>query len=167
MIRPLRQRHRFIVFALALFLPLAFVLALSARKTPPRMRELPRALSNEASSFPRVLWMNENLWPDRNLTTRVCGDSIPPSRLALELHPREDFNAPDILVYWSPQNSGEDLNDAYLLGTLAGKHKRSWPLPEAALQTEGQIVLYSLGHQQILERAVLPLRKILEGGQWQ
>jgi hypothetical protein len=165
MIRPLRQRHRFIFSALAALLPLAFVLAWSARNTPLRVRELPAALSNQLSSFPHVLWEKQNLWPDLKMSTRICGDALPPTQLALELHPHEDFNAPDVLVYWSPQSSGEDLNEAYLLGTLAGMHKRSWPLPQAALQSEGKLILYSLGHQRILATAALPLREILEGGQ--
>ena len=167
MIRPLRRRHRFIVSALAVLLPLAFVFALSARKTSALMRDLPLALSKQASSFPRVLWEKENLWSDLKMSTRVCGDELPPTQLALELHPFEDLKAPDVLVYWSPQNSGEELNEAYLLGALAGRHKRSWPLPQAALQSEGKIVLYSLGHQQILASAALPLSEILQEGRKQ
>lgn len=163
MIQPLRQRHRFIIITLAALLPLAFVFALRARKTAPLMRELPSALRHAAASFPRVLWEKENLWPTLKMSTRVCAEAFPPAQLALELHPHEDLNASDILVYWSPKSSGENLNEAYLLGTLAGKHKRSWPLPQAALQTEGRIVLYSLGHQKVLASAALPLHEIMKG----
>jgi len=167
MIRPLRQRHRLIISTLAVLLPLAFVLGLSARKTSPTMRETPPALRPEPFSLPRVLFEKEDLWSGMKITTRVCAEALPATRLVLELQPQEDLHSPDILVYWSPQISGsahELLKEAHLLGTLAGRQKHSWLLSGTMVQAEGTLILYSLGHQTVLASALL---KIPQGGQQQ
>ncbi len=167
MIRPLRQRHRFLLAILSILLPLAFALALFARKAPSRVQETSAVLRGDTPALPRVLFEKEDLWPDSKIAARVCADALPPAQLALELQPREDFKAPDVLVYWSPRNSGADeelLREAYLLGALAGKQKRRWLLPEAALQAEGALILYSLGHQQVLATTALPVAAFLKGG---
>lgn len=167
MIRPLRQRHRLLLTSLALLLPLAFAFALRARKAPAPAEAIPAVLQYAVSPASKILWERDNLGPDLKISARVYGDALPPTSLLLELQPQSELNAPDILVYWSPQTSSTSdalLRGAYLLGTLAGKQKRIWPLPEAALQVEGTLLLYSLGHQQTLAIATLPLVEILEGG---
>lgn len=167
MIRPLRQRHRLLLASLALLLPLAFALAMLARKSPSRAEVLPPVLRHAVASFEIVLWQSEKLFPNLNFSARVYGDALPPTQFQLELQPQAELHAPDVLVYWSPRISGASealLHEAYLLGTLAGKQKRSWILPQAALHNEGTLLIYSLGHQQTLATAVLPLPEILKGG---
>lgn len=160
MIRPLRQRHRIVISTLAVLLPLAFALGLSSRKAPPRMQETPTPLRESSAILPQVLFETEDLWPDFKIFTRLLADALPPTRLAVELQPQKNLSAPDILVYWTQQNSGEEaapLTEAYLLGTLAGKQTRNWFLPEAALQSEGKLILYSLAHQTVLATASLKI----------
>ncbi len=166
MILSLRRRHRWLIAILSVLLPLAFAAAMFARKAP-RANEAPAAFPPLAPALSQIILSKNDLWPNLNLVTRVCGDALPPTQLALELQPQEELRAPEVLVYWSPQNSGAPealLRDAYLLGTLAGKQKRSWPLPEAALRADGMLILYSLGHQQVLATAALPVLENIKGG---
>lgn len=167
MIRPLRQRHRMIISLLALVLPVAFIFALAARKRVPRMQDVPASLRGNDATLPQTLFEREDLWPDLSITTRLLADQHQPAKLAVELHPQEALAAPDILVYWRPRDveaSAASLAQAYLLGTLGGRQKRSWYLPEAARTTEGELILYSLGHQTILATAPLA---IPQGGRTQ
>jgi len=165
MIHPLRQRHRLNLTILAVVLPLAFALGLLARKASPTMHAAPSALSHEPFALPRMIFEKEDLWPGIKITTRVYTDAPSGLLFALELQPREDVHAPDILVYWSARTSGNEqelLKEAHLLGALAGRQKRSWLLPGTMERVDGKVILYSLGHQAVVASASLT---ISQGGQ--
>lgn len=166
MILSLRRRHRWLTTILSVLLPLAFVAALFARKVP-RANEASAAFPALAPTLSQVLLSKNDLWPNHNISTRVCGDAHLPTQLTLELQPLEELKAPEVLIYWSPQNAGAPevlLHEAYLLGTLAGKQKRTWLLPEAALRADGTLIMYSLGYQKILATTALPVLENLRGG---
>ena len=163
MIMPLRKRHRFMITLLAIVLPIAFITGLTGRQAPAVMEIPPVDLQASAAVFSQIVYEKNDLWPGHTITTRLCADGMPPTRLTVELQPREDFKIPDLLVYW---HEGEMVEGdripagAFLLGNLAGRQARQMILPEGALQYDGRLVLFSLAHQKIFASAALPTRTI-------
>ena len=158
MIRPLRTRHRVMVTVLAVTLPILFVAGLLARKPPAEMEALPEAIPFFSETYPRLLDEAPNLWGELAILTRLHADATPASHLAVELHPEAYLKAPDVLVYWHVGAlSAEDIipDGAYLLGGLAGTRAQHFALPDTALHTDGHLILYSLGHQQMIATASL------------
>jgi hypothetical protein len=150
MIAPLRARHRLWTTTLAVALPALYVLALLARTQVPAV-ELPPALAEDAGG--EVVREATDLFADHAVTTRVrrAGD-----RFRVELEPVAPIVSPAVLVYWSPSPAGEALPaESFLLGSLAGVRARAFDLPAAALGRDGWLVLYSLGHQQVIDAAAL------------
>lgn len=89
---------------------------------------------------------------------------MPPSQLAAELQPAQALPLPEVLAYWredGPAHEPGSLEDAFLLGTLAGTQPRRWLLPQGAQLGDGHLILYSLPHQKIIAQAGLPLRRII------
>ncbi len=164
MIRPLRRRHRRILTALAIVLPLAFVAGIASRKSIPAMAEIPPAIQTAAPEFTHRIFEQNDLWGQLNIITRVYADSLPPSRLAVELHPQRYLEYPDLLVYWSA-GAGSDAKippqEAFLIGVLSGREKGRFLLPAPALETDGLLILYSLAQQQRIAAAALPSHSIL------
>lgn len=159
MILSLRQRHRLLMFSLAIILPVAFVAALFVRQPIPATPELPvnfPPLSNESW---RLVFEKDDLWPGLPISTRLYSNRQSDTLLTLELQPRENLKTPDILVYCHPAFSAS-LNQlperAQLLGTLAGMEKRWFMLPLAKSEQETAIMLYSLAHQKIIAAIKLP-----------
>ena len=166
MIRPLRQRHRIAISAIAILLPIAFVAGIAARKTIPAM-ELPPAIIQPQPAFSHLVFKKDNLWPDLEVAVRVFADSLPPANLIVELQPRSYIKMPDILIYWSPRpaNSLEKLpENAFLVGTLSGVEARRFPLPSPALNSDGSLILYSLARQEMIAAALAPIHKGLKKG---
>src|SRR5438105_1969976 len=62
MIRPLRQRHRRIVIVLGIFLPVAFVAGVAARKPVPGMASLPPGLVAPPQKFSAIGWERTDLF---------------------------------------------------------------------------------------------------------
>lgn len=61
---------------------------------------------------------------------------------------------PDVLVYWTEAKPSMDsLKSAFLLGRLEGLSPRTFAWPPVAARKDGYIVLYSLGHRQIVDSA--------------
>lgn len=162
MIRPLRTRHRVMVTALAVALPLLFVAGLLARTPPAEMEVLPEVLRPFSEAYPALLGEEPDLWGDVAIVTRLHADAVPASRLAVELRPEADLKTPDVLVYWHAGTvaaAGAIPDDAYLLGALAGVHARRFALPDTALRVDGRLILYSLGHQQTIATARLSTKQ--------
>lgn len=155
MIRPLRQRHRWILLGLSVALPLLFVAGLLARKAPAVMESLPatgRVL--EADAYPVVVAEREG--DSLGVQLRLRADGRPARRMALELAPRQHLREPDLLVYWHPGTAAGVLpSDGYLLGTMDGARARVFALPDTALHTYGTVIFYTLAHQKTLETARL------------
>ncbi len=153
MIAPLRRRHRWTTAALAVALPVAYVVALAARPDEPVVDKLPPALAPAvAGPVDADLGL---LIEDPPLAARTRGEG---SRWWLELEPVSAVVRPEVLVYWSPSpaKAGRLPADAYLMGGLAGARARAFELPAAALGNAGTLVLYSLGHQETVASAHLP-----------
>lgn len=167
MIRPLRRRHRRMMAALAVTLPLAFIAGIAARKSIPAMAEIPPAIRPAAPEFSHRIFEQSDLWGQLDIITRVYADSLPPTRLAVELHPQRYLKHPDVLVYWSAGAAGAAKappQEAFLIGVLSGREKGRFLLPAPALETDGSVILYSLAQQQRIATAALPSHSILSGG---
>src|SRR5437879_2416273 len=98
MIRPLRQRHRVMVFALSIVVPAAFAVGIATRRAVPAQSVAARGLSSE---IPRhnELWSRDNLWEKRALRTRLLNDGAGAGQLAVELIAKDQFVRPDVIVY--------------------------------------------------------------------
>lgn len=148
MIRPLRQRHRRTIAALALVLPIAFVAGIAARKPVPVAGTLPAELATRADVFGRVVLTKADLWAGERIITRLRRDSA--GAIAVEFMFR-DVTRPDVLVYWVPgqETIGEGLPDrARLLGPFS--NRRPLPIRPDARGERGRLVLYSLADHEIV-----------------
>jgi hypothetical protein len=154
-IAPLRRRHRLWTGALALLVPAGFALAIARRPPRPELPAIPAALLDAAPAGLDALFAADVSVARVRMTARVLRGQ---GRLWLELDPDGDLRQPDVLVYWSPaaETQGRLPADSHLLGRLAGARARRLPLPAAAVPGSGQIVLYSLGHQELVGALPLP-----------
>ena len=91
MIRPLRQRHRRIVIALAIVLPVAFAAGLAARRPVPTMGQLPTALVAVAGHWESAGAGRQDLFAKTQIQVqliRVPGEARPS---AVQLLAPKDF----------------------------------------------------------------------------
>jgi hypothetical protein len=166
MIQPLRRRHRWIMAAITILLPITFIAGLAVRQPIPTTENIPAAsMTPSAMAFSHLLFEKTDSWPDLKITTRLYTDQQPAERLAVELQPQDYLKIPDLLVYWHPKPSiqtGKLPDDVYLLGVMAGTQKLRFVLPEPAMTQDGSIILYSLAHQKIIAATLLPTSKFIE-----
>ncbi len=151
MIAPLRRRHRLMTASLAVVVPVLYVVALTARPDEP-VAQLPAALA----SPPAGELDNDfgELFTDPQIVVRSRSDG---TTWWLELEPRRPIARPEVLAYWSRSAAtGRLPEDAYLIGSLTGDRTRAFELPREALGRAGTLVLYSLGHQEIVASTRLP-----------
>jgi hypothetical protein len=147
-IRPLRQRHRWVFCMLGALLPVAFAVGLTARKPVPVAATVPLGLASQANDFGGVVWTKADIWPGQRIITRLRRDAA--GTLAVELIFR-DLAKPDVLVYWSPDTStaGEGLpENARLLGGLS--NGAPLPIPADVRGKPGCFVLYSLADHEVV-----------------
>ena len=151
MIRPLRQRHRRFVIAMAVVLPVAFTLGVAARKPTPTVPSLPAEPAAVQFSSATTVWDRLDLFAKTAIQVRLLRENRSSGRFALRLSAVRDFAKPDLIVYWvaeTPKVAGSLPDNALLLG---GFHSDSILLPtEAAAQT-GVLVLYSLANSEIVD----------------
>ncbi len=159
MITSLRNRHRIIVTALAVFVPIVFVSGLMIRKPIPPSDRLPITHTELATGQTSVLYEDKNLWKGQAITTRVVAIERNRSNLFLELQGTRNLAEPDLLVYWSEsQPLPERLAEkAILLGKLSGMQVERLPLPERASAIRGYLTIYSLARRKIVATAELPV----------
>lgn len=152
MIAPLRRRHRLWTSTLAAAVPVLYVLALAARPQPP-VADLPPVLAG-ADGGGEVVREAADLFSVHAVTVRVRRAT---GGWQIELEPRAPIASPEVLVYWSPSAPAAPALpvEAFLVGSLAGRRARVFGLPPAALGRDGWLVLYSLGHQEVIDTAVL------------
>ena len=170
MIASLRRIHFRAVFALAAFLPAALAAGWWSRPDPPAPATLPDALAPWHAG--EIVWSRDDLFAVAPVTTRLLSDG---TGWVVELSPRVDLRRPDVLVYWTPDElgptdgGGELEPTAHFLGRLGGTRTHRFALPPAAHRerdgrdsrnerdrgVRGSLVLYSLGHQEWIDRAVL------------
>ena len=152
MIRPLRQRHRRMVIVLGVFLPIAFVIGISARKSVPGMTSLPKELVASPQSFAVTEWERADLFTKTPIQVRLLRESAGAGHLAVEFSAAKDFVKPDLIVYWiawSPNITDTLPDNARLLGAFNSSVALSLP-PDAA-SGSGVLVLYSLADQEVVE----------------
>ena len=148
MIRPLRRRHLETVAGLAILVPALYLAAIQARP-PATMSEpfdpelAPAGLDSDAEGASTQEW---SALPIRSRLLAAGGDRW------IEVAATDELPHPDVLVYWSAVEPASDapLTDARLLGALAGDQRRSYLLPREAGAGVGHLILYCLGHGELL-----------------
>ena len=147
MIRPLRQRHRVMISALGVLLPVAFAVGIAARRPIP-VGSVPPELGGKVKDFAQVVWTKPDLWPGHGIITTLRRDDA--GSVAAELTLR-DLAKPDVLVYWAAgkESARESLpENARLLGALAAHVPLL--LPDDVRDEPGCFVLYSLADHEIV-----------------
>jgi hypothetical protein len=150
MIRPLRQRHRRIVIALGVTLPIVFCIGIAARRPVPSMASLPGQLGPFSHGSAATVWERSDLFAKAPIQARLLRESDRSGRFALELSGPRDFVKPDLIVYWVAGSSKvvETLpNNALLLGTFS---LAVFTLPANIPSEDGSLVLYSLANNEIV-----------------
>jgi hypothetical protein len=132
------------------------LLALLQRPGVALTEELPAVLLSRSANVQTPAVDREDLFSDRAIRVRQWRSGV----LALiEIEPLQAFGKPDVLAYWSREDSdtsGGLPGNAFLLGPVTLGTARTFPLPRAALGTSGHLLLYSLGHAEVIGRAQLP-----------
>lgn len=147
MIAPLRQRHRMWITGLTLLVPTVCTLALWSR--PPAPAGSGGDTSPVALPVATGARVVETL---QGFRTAVRGES---GGARLEVEALKPLRHPDLLLYFASAVGSETLPaDAHLLGSVAHRQRRSFPLPTAAAQG-GHLVLYSLAHQTVVASSTL------------
>jgi hypothetical protein len=152
MIRALRQRHRRTFAVLSASLPLVFAAALMARPEGMDSVPLPATFRPPTLETPSLPWPGTSPVLGDGFAT-VTGYRVDEGKLWLDLDIGELPAFPGLILYWLPSavETGAALPDgARLVQPLASHVQRSVPLTPAALQADGWLALYSLGHQQII-----------------
>jgi hypothetical protein len=153
MILQLRQRHRRMFLALGILLPVAFAVGLAARKPLPEINSLPKEIAPATTPFAVEMWSRADLFPKSPVQVRLLREQTGVGRFGVVLSAAKDFVKPDLLVYWSDENSISTNalpDNAILLGAF---NSASLPLPPNAQNTEGELVLYSLADNEIVDKS--------------
>jgi len=151
MIRPLRQRHRRIVLTLGIFLPVTFVIGIMSRRSIPVIGQLPSALATTPQTFESVEWQRGDLFSKSPIQVRLGRENSGAGKFAVSFTAAKNFVQPDLLVYWSAgsRNSTDALPaNAVLLGAFSAP---LLPLPAAADNCEGTLILFSLADHEIVD----------------
>jgi hypothetical protein len=152
MLRPLRQRHRVIVFALTVVLPTAFAVGIASRREAPISRSGVPGFSMEVGNQAEV-WSRADLWEGKTINTRLLKTEHGSGLLAVGLEPKDRIIRPDVLVYWVPgeRKIHDSLpGDAFLLGSFEQASLNPLTLPEKTSAQTGMLVLYSLADQEVI-----------------
>jgi len=149
MILPLRQRHRRMFAVLGVFLPIAFVVGVAARRPIPYRTPPPLATDLQASQT--EVWSRSDFFRKIPVNVRLLRGPMG-SFYSVEFLPGRSFAKPDLLVYWvtGTLTIADKLpDDARLLGAF----NTSVPLqlPDDASSSGGVLVLYSLADNEIVD----------------
>ncbi len=148
MITRVRQFHRRAFFTLGLVLPVAFVAGMLARKPIPVSETIPAALAAK-ENFQAVLPEKKFSFRKNLAAARLLRADNGPAIYAIEISSTKMFAAPDVLVYWTADNSpGTNAlpPDAVLLGALAAS-----PLLLPESKSGGALILYSLADSEVAD----------------
>ncbi len=152
MIAPLRRRHRWTFILLAIALPTLVVAALSQRPG----RDLAPSTNPDRLPIPASSTTLDPLFDDPPSRGHLWAEG---NQALLAVDNPGATRQPDVLLYWTGSaeaaSDGDRLpTDAVLLGPLPSRGSRLYALPRAT--AGGQLLLYSLAHQQLTGRATLP-----------
>lgn len=142
MIQPLRTVHQRTFVALALSLPAILITGLGWRRPQEFRASAVRSTKTETTP-----------WHNRILRSDYEHNSDNPRTACVILRLLRELNEPDLLVYWTPASVQDNSlpSHASLLGSYA-------PGIKFALQPKqrsGNLVLYSLAHQKVLDYAAV------------
>src|SRR6266550_2358886 len=152
MISPLRQQHRRMVIVLGVFLPIAFLIGIPARKSVPGMTSLPQELVASPQKFAVTEWERADLFTKTPIQVRLLRESAGASHFAVEFSAAKDFVKPDLIVYsiaGNPKITDMLPDNARLLGAF--NSSVALPLSPDAGPGSGVLVLYSLADQEVVE----------------
>ena len=140
--RAARSRHRVMIVALALVVPVLFVAGLMLRQSIPIAEAAPsrgRASDSEGLEVLGEQTVGEEL-PIRVSWLRAAG---PGARRAVGLALEGPLKRPDLLVYWDDDSGdGSALSEAArLLGRVGGRREVVWEVPQPG--DGGRLVFYS------------------------
>jgi hypothetical protein len=147
MIQSLRTAHRRVFVALAFILPTLLVAGLGARRQQSRAAD--RRVSQMPTSF-QLVKRSGNLWQKHSLQVEFYRDSSRTGKTDVVLNPAEDWNEPDLLLYWSPESpEGNSLPPkAQLMGPFVTGNVFRLPNSDS-----GYLILFSLAHQIVFDVA--------------
>jgi len=151
MIRPLRQRHRQIVIALCIFLPVALAVGIAARKPVPEMSSLPKEFSPAAMQFESQEWQRPDLFTKWPVKVRLLREHSGAGKFAVEFSAAKNFLKPDLIVYWvagTPTIKEMLPDNAILLGSFSAT---ALVMSDEVLKSKGQLVLFSLADNEIVD----------------
>lgn len=161
--RNLRKRHRVWILVGWMAIPPVLVTGWKERMhtqfpsvTSPAPREPQAAGKGET-------WEKPNAWPTLPLAIRFSNSPSGAPQLTFDWTKSESFLSPDILVYWIPDTkSTEDTlpPQSVFIGVL--KDGIPQLVPKTAWNHDGQLWLYSLGHQKVVARSQAVLFRVKE-----
>jgi len=152
-----RRLHRRMFTALAFIVPAMLGAALIWRPTVPPVADIDPAL-RAPGGFPDPGEWRPRVVDTGKHTFQVQGRANPDGKGAtLVIRPETVLLKPDLLVYWAPRDdvAQQITDDAILVGSLSGTSRRLLRLPEAAASGDGELLVYSLAHQEIVDRIAL------------
>jgi hypothetical protein len=143
----LRSAHRVAAGFIAIAAPATLAVAIvSRRSTPPSV-----ALSVEGAPVATIeaTGGQASAWRGLEAMSRVGTDAH--GRLLVEISPLRQSGAPDVMVYWAPEEPADRLPDgAILLGAHDETGSRAFALPIPAQNRPGFLVAFSLGHGEVI-----------------
>jgi hypothetical protein len=152
MIHSLRQRHRWQILTLAVFLPIGLVLGLVGREPVPTVLTLPQSLAPASLTLGPLAWQSDHLFtPKTPVLIRVWHSLAGAGVCAVSFSAPSDFIKPDLMVYWhsGPAGQTEMLpTNAILLGAFSSA---ALPLPAEVAHASGALVLYSLADGEVVD----------------
>ncbi len=158
MIRPLRRRHRHMIWAMMLVLPAGFLGGLSFRRSVPMTGAPINTWVSSPSADGQIVWTKSDLFPGHPIDTTLRRETNGTTSVELR---SQGLTKPDLLAYWvtgEPKEPSGIPENARLMG--------SWSnfipllIPVNTRGEIGHLILYSLADQQIVavSRSFAPQR---------
>ena len=151
-------KARFAIILVAIVAPVILFSAVVLREPMPVMGKIP-PLEQDYLVRETPLLDRADLWDGVAIETRLFGSA---DFMVLELYAPTDLARPDLLVIW--QSAAEDPQDRFVLGSLAAGRACRFLLPAHAARRDGELRLYSLGHDETIGVCTLPSATVFAGG---
>jgi hypothetical protein len=146
----LRRAHRVAWIGLAVLLPALLGLALNRREAPAVMGSLPHALGDRGGPQDVPDWRDD----DRFEGAQIEASGWHSAPTWVQLRVLEPLRRPDVLLYWTAARPASGLgDDALFLGSVRGTSVERF---DGVPQGDGFLVLYSLGHDEVVAVGSLP-----------